>query len=408
MYLLAVLGDKSDNSIERDSRFSDPLRNRRVSKKESKKMIGVLTLSLLAAAAHAALQVLDDFDFSTYQGKGLSPTVAGALNSTSWRVDLVQDTNSDNLYGTNKTFTTADQLGRGLVNASGPFSGGIGAVQINAATRALFLQPTTDLFTPGFVEFRTKYSGTNTNTLVNVTVRWCLFFVRVDDNCFVGIFFFFFFSSQRTPQVEIYFWHLNNAPRGSTWKIGFYSGDTPALDVDSNDERHYVTVANTSSAPAWVLEKTEFVFQTQYTSGDDYLFIRIAGDDTPGTTSGQRDTIAISEITVLAEPAGSSGATTTTVVGGSTTSAVANGSTTSSTTTSGGTPSPTSPGETTTSTSAVVGESTTSTLTTTGAVGVTTTAAGGSTTLVTADTAAGAMAALASLAAAVAAVALAL
>jgi hypothetical protein len=150
-----------------------------------------LTIALLGAASVRATDVLESIGFATYTGAGLSSTGAnGALNSSLWRVDLVQDTNNDNTYGTNKTSAQASELGRGLVQANGQFSGGIGAVQINATTRALFLQPTSAFFTPGFVEFRTKFSSnTSANSLLDVTVRFFFFF-------FFFLFFFLFGFSE--------------------------------------------------------------------------------------------------------------------------------------------------------------------------------------------------------------------
>jgi len=331
-----------------------------------------LTVALLSAAGVRATDVLESISFTGYTGAGLSSTGAnGALNSSLWRVDLVQDTNNDNLYGTNKTSSQAPELGRGLVQAGGSFSGGIGAVAINSTTRALFLQPTSSFLTPGFVEFRTKFSSnTSANSLIDV-------------------------------DLEIYFWHLNNAPRASSWKIGFYAGDVPAIDVDSTDERVWTTPNTTSSSPVWTLDKVDFAFQTQYSTGDDYLFIRISGDDAPGTASGERDTIAISHITVLAQKASGTAATTTPAASTTTTTTAAPGGTPAPATTT--TTVVTNPGDTTTTTTTVVGG-------TTGAQQSTTTAgAGGSTgttVLVTGTTSAGTVASVATLVATMAAMAM--
>jgi hypothetical protein len=355
-----------------------------------------LTIALLGAASVRATDVLESIGFATYTGAGLSSTGAnGALNSSLWRVDLVQDTNNDNTYGTNKTSAQASELGRGLVQANGQFSGGIGAVQINATTRALFLQPTSAFFTPGFVEFRTKFSSnTSANSLLDVTVRFFFFF-------FFFSFFFFLVSPKLTStlQVEIYFWHLNNAPRATNWKVGFYAGDVPAVDVDSTDDRIWTTPNVTSSSPVWTLSKVEFVFQTQYSTGDDFLFIRISPEDSSTTTTGERDTVAISAITVLASKAT-----------GSTTPSASTTTTTSTTTTSGGgttTPTTTTgltqPGDTTTSTTSSQQQETTST--TAGPVGSTST---GTTVLVTGSTSAGAVASMAALVATLATMAMAL
>jgi hypothetical protein len=354
-----------------------------------------LTIGLLSAASVRATEVLESIAFASYTGAGLSPTGAnGALNSTLWRVDLVQDTNNDNTYGTTKTSAQAPELGRGLVNGT-TFTGGIGAVQINATTRALFLQPTSAYLTPGFVEFRTKYSSnTAVNSLIDVTVRFFFFF----------FFFLCCFTEIYALQVEIYFWHLNNAARASSWKIGFYSGDTPAADVDATDEREWTTPATMSSSPVWTLDKVEFVFQVQYTTGDDYLFVRISGDDAPGAT-GNRDTIAISAITILAEKAGSSPTTTTGGGGATTTTTTATTAIGQTTTTTA----PTQPGDTTTTGTTAVGDTTAPTSTT--STGTGNGGAGGATTttvLVTGSTSAGVVASMAALVAFVATMAMAL
>jgi hypothetical protein len=108
-------------------------------------------------------------------------------------------------------------------------------------------------------------------------------------NCLVGIFFFFCcFTEIYALQVEIYFWHLNNARARLVVEdrllLGRHAGRSTWTATDERRlDRRSATMS--SSLRMWTLDKVEFVFQVQYTSGDDYLFIRISGDDAPGASS---------------------------------------------------------------------------------------------------------------------------
>lgn len=206
-------------------------------------------------------------------------------------------------------------------------------------------------------------------------------------------------------QVELDLWSINNGAGSSNWTVGYYSGDAHAPNVAGTDDQHFVTVAAASSSPTWVKQSLDFVFLTQYTVGDDYLFVRISGDDAPGS-SGNRDTLAISSIGVIAVPVGAAVTTTTTTaaVGATTTTAAVGGTTT---TAAGGVTTTAAGGETTTAavggetTTAVVGASTTAAVGGTSAAAATTKAAASNETTSGASTfAVGAAAALAAMAAA--------
>jgi hypothetical protein len=82
------------------------------------------------------------------------------------------------------------------------------------------------------------------------------------------------------------------------------------VDVKGTDDKHYTTPSSSTASSTWVRSVTEFKFTTQYTAGDDYLFIRISGDDVAGSM-GVRDVLAIAHITMLVDVL-STGATTTT------------------------------------------------------------------------------------------------
>jgi hypothetical protein len=82
------------------------------------------------------------------------------------------------------------------------------------------------------------------------------------------------------------------------------------VDVKGTDDKHYTTPSSSTASSTWVRSVTEFKFTTQYTAGDDYLFIRISGDDVAGSM-GVRDVLAIAHITMLVDVLSTGAATTT-------------------------------------------------------------------------------------------------
>jgi hypothetical protein len=129
----------------------------------------ILALLSLLVAADAVL--LLSVNFAGYNGSGLHPQGQnGALNSSQWRV--FAETGQLSAYG--ETNVAANTDFRGGLRTSFPSNtpGGIGAVDVNSTTRAMYLRASDGAFTPGFVELRSRYDNPPaTNAVLDVTVR---------------------------------------------------------------------------------------------------------------------------------------------------------------------------------------------------------------------------------------------
>jgi len=151
----------------------------------------ILALLSLLAAADAVL--LLSVNFANYNGSGLHPTAQnGALNSSQWRV--FAEPGQLSTYGATN-LTQGTDFSRGLTTSFTNKPGGIGAVDVNGTTRAMYLLPSGTAFTPGFVELRSRYDNPPaTNAVLDVNVRRGKF----DESLrFFSLFFPFFHRSSR-------------------------------------------------------------------------------------------------------------------------------------------------------------------------------------------------------------------
>eukprot|EP01108_Squamamoeba_japonica_P001466 TRINITY_DN162_c0_g1_i4.p1 TRINITY_DN162_c0_g1~~TRINITY_DN162_c0_g1_i4.p1 ORF type:complete len:664 (+),score=272.91 TRINITY_DN162_c0_g1_i4:45-1994(+) len=192
---------------------------------------------------------------------------AGALDTNVWRLQLFASAN----VPYEGMSTDQSEYNRGLVSLAdstndAKISSGIGAVEVASGVRAMFLQPASSVFTPGYVEFRLPYDAPATADTILQTA------------------------------IEFDLWHHDFGSRSSAWKTLYYSG-SEAQDEAIEISGGALETPSGDAGSAWEKTSLSLTVAARVKTGDTHFYVRIAGEDADG--SGARDAIAISDIIVL-------------------------------------------------------------------------------------------------------------